>query len=98
MSSEYHDGYAAGRMAVQPEWISVKDRLPDHDGNYYTITEAQKDFPACPQGTIYIDTTELWSEGKWWEDDDDWKVLYWAEPVRLVVPQELMERPRIGAL
>ena len=46
MTSEYNRGFAAGHMAGQPEWVSVDDRLPDHDGNYYTITEAQKDFPA----------------------------------------------------
>ena len=46
MTSEYNYNFAAGRIPCQPEWISVDDHLPDHDGNYYTITEAQKDFPA----------------------------------------------------
>ena len=98
MTSEYNCGFAAGRMAGQPEWISVDDRLPDHDGNYYTITEAQKDFPAYPKGTISIDTTERWLDGEWWQDDENWKVLYWAEPIQLLVPQELMLRPRAGSL
>lgn len=98
MSSEYYRGFTAGHASAQPEWISVKDRLPDHDGNYYTITEAQKDFPAYPKGTISIDTTELWQDGKWWQDDDRWKVLYWANPIQMLVPQELMNRPRAGSL
>ena len=98
MSSDYYNGYAAGCMAGQPVWVSVLDRLPDHDGNYYTITEAQKDFPAYAKGTICIDTTELWQGGKWWQDDDCWKVLYWANPIQMLVPQELMNRPRAGSL
>ncbi len=98
MSSEYYDVYTAGRMASKPEWISVVDRLPDHDGNYYTITEAQKDFLAYQKGTISIDTTDRWLDGELWQDDDSRKVLYWAEPIQLMVPQELIQRPWAGSL
>lgn len=98
MTSDYSRGFTTGHMAGQPEWVSVDDRLPGHDGNYYTITEAQKDFPAYPKGTISIDTTERWLDGEWWQDDENWRVLYWAEPILLMVPQELMQRPRAGSL
>ena len=42
MSNEFYRGFSAGHQAAQPEWISVKDRLPERDGNYYTIAESQK--------------------------------------------------------
>ena len=98
MNTENYDGYTAGRMAGQPEWIRADDRLPDHEGSYFTITEAQKDFPAFPKGSISVDAFQRWTDGDWWQDDEDWKVLYWAEPIRLQVPPELMSRPRVGAL
>ena len=98
MSSEFYRGYAAGHLAAQPEWISVKDRLPDHDGNYYTITESLKGALGMPIGTIAIDTTEIWRHGKWYQDNEYWKVLYWAKPIQMDVPQELTQRPRAGSL
>ena len=98
MSNEYNHGFTEDHLASQPEWISVEDRLPERDGNYYTITEAQRDFPSYPKGTISIDTTELWNDGQWWQDDENWKVLYWAHPIQLDVPQELVQRPRAGSL
>ena len=81
-------------FANKQDWIGVyllvtarlKVRLP------------QKDFPAYPKGTISIDTTELWTDGKWCQDDDCWKVLYWAKPIQMLVPPELMNRPRAGSL
>ena len=42
MSNEFYRGFSAGHQASQPEWISVKERLPERDGNYYTIAESQK--------------------------------------------------------
>lgn len=98
MSSEFYRGYAAGHQAAQPEWISVKDRLPERDGNYYTIKESMKGAPGMPIGTISIDTTEILRHGKWYQDDEYWKVLYWAKPIRMDVPEELMRRPRAGSL
>ena len=98
MSSEFYHGYAAGHLAAQPEWISVKGRLLDHDGNYYTITESQKGAPSMPIGTIAIDTTEIWRHGKWYQDDEYWKVLYWAKPIQLDVPQKLTRSPKAGSL
>ncbi len=98
MLTEYDRGYTAGYLSAQPEWISVNDRLPTQDGNYFTITESQKDYPSFPKGTIAIDITDSWHEGEWYQDDDCWKVLYWAKPVNMLVPEELKSRPRAGAL
>ena len=98
MSNEYNRGFTAGHLASQPEWISMKDRLPDRDGSYYTITELQKDLPNYTRGTINIDSSEVWEDGKWYQDDDIWKVLYWANPIKLDVPDELSNRPRLGSL
>ena len=98
LSNEFYRGFSAGHQAAQPEWISVKDRLPERDGNYYTIAESQKGAPGFPIGTIAIDTTELWKHGKWYQDDECWKVLYWAKPIKLDVPEELTRRPRMGSL
>ena len=95
MSSEFYRGYAAGHQAAQPEWISVKDRLPDLAGNYYTIKEALRGAPGIPIGTIVVDTAEQWHRGKWRQNDKYWKVLYWANPVRMEIPEELVRRPQI---
>lgn len=59
MSNDYYRGYAAGRLAMQPEWVSIKDHLPPRDGHYYVIAEAQKGFPGHPIGTIALDTEEF---------------------------------------
>lgn len=96
MTTDYCRGYAAGHLAAQPEWISMKDRLPEHDGHYFTITESLKGALRMPIGTIAIDTAEEWHRGKWRQNDKYWKVLYWAKPVALSVPDELMRRPRVG--
>lgn len=96
MSSDYYRGYAAGHQAAQPEWVSVKDRLPERDGNYYTITEALKGAPGIPIGTIAIDTAEQWRHGRWRQNDRYWRVLYWAEPVSMELPEELNRRRRIA--
>ena len=98
MSNDYYRGYYAGHQAAQPEWISVKDHLPERDGHYYTITESQKGAPGFPIGTISIDTTEIWKGGKWLQNDGHWKVLYWAKPIKMDVPEELTRRPRLGCL
>jgi hypothetical protein len=48
MTNDFYKGYAAGHLAAQPEWISVKERLPDREGNYYTIKEALRGAPQIP--------------------------------------------------
>lgn len=97
MSNDYYRGYAAGRLAMQPEWVSIKDHLPPRDGHYYVIAEAQKGFPGHPIGTIALDTEEYWRKGKWNQNDKFWKVLYWAKPLDIELPEELLNRCRAVA-
>jgi len=54
--------------------------------------------PAAPKGTISIDVSENWHDGQWLQDDESWKVLYWAKPIVLDVPEELVCRPRLGCI
>lgn len=97
--TDYERGFADGYKSVQPQWVSVKERLPEEDGDYFTISELQVDTPAGPKGTISIDIDETWSDGKWWQDSEEsWKVLYWAKPIRLDVPEALSDRPRLGMI
>ena len=65
MSNDYYKGYAAGHLAAQPEWISVKDRLPERSGNYFTIKEAVRGAPGIPIGTITLDLSEQWHHHLW---------------------------------
>ena len=98
MSAEFARGFAEGRLSTQPKWISVKERMPEKDGVYYTITELQRDVPFAGKGTISIDVTVDLIDGAWWQSDDTWKVIYWAEPIRLDVPAEFADRPRLCAI
>ena len=79
-------------------WISVEERLPEAEGDYFTLSELQCDTPAAPKGAIAIDEDECWKDGHWEQDDEFWKVLYWAKPMRFDVPEHLAERPRLGYL
>ena len=94
MSNDYYRGFAAGHLAAQPEWISVKERLPDRSGNYFTIKEAVRGGAGIPIGTIAVDLNEQWHRRRWRQDDRYWKVLYWAKPVNPDLPEELGKRPR----
>ena len=82
----------------QPCWVSVEDFLPPEDGDYFTLSEAQSDFNAIKKGTISVNDSNEWKDGEWYTDDENWKVLYWAYPVRTVVPAKYADRPRIGVL
>ena len=97
MSNDYFRGYAAGRQAMQPEWVSMEDHCPPRDGHYYVIAEALKGFPGHPIGTVAVDTTEHWRRGKWNQNDKFWKVLYWAVPPVMELPEELSRRRIVAA-
>ena len=96
MSNDYYRGYAAGRNSMQPEWNSA-DIIPPHDGHYYTVKEALRGFPGHPMGSVVVDTTEYWRRGKWNQDDKFWRVLYWAVPPRMELPEGLENRHIINA-
>ena len=96
MTNDYYRGYAAGRQAMQPEWISA-EQAPPRDGHYYTVKEALKGFPGYPIGTVAVDTTEYWKRGKWNQNDKFWKVLYWAVPPVIELPEGLGNRRIIAA-
>ena len=96
MTNDFYKGYAAGHLAAQPEWISVKECLPDREGNYYTIKEALRGAPQIPIGTVTVDTAEQWHRNRWRQNDRYWKVLYWAKPVKMELPEELERRPRVA--
>ncbi len=96
MSNDYYRGYAAGHMAAQPQWNSA-DEVPPRDGHYYVIKEALRGFPGTPMGSVVVDTTESWRRGKWNQNDKFWKVLYWAVPPLMILPEELGQRHRINA-
>ncbi len=98
MNSDFEKGYAEGRLSTQPKWVSVADRMPEKDGVYCTITELQRDVPFARKGTISVDVTVDFIDGFFWQTDDTWKVLYWAEPVRVDVPAEFAGRPRLCAI
>ena len=98
MNQDFERGFALGRLSTQPKWISVKERMPEKDGVYFTITELQRDVPFAKKGTISIDATVDFIDGFFWQADDTWKVIYWAEPVRIDVPAEFVGRPRLCAI
>ena len=94
----YQYGFAAGQSSASPVWISVKDELPSREGYYFTITEAQKDVPVCPKGTIFIEVADFWNNNAWEDENETWKVLYWAKPKCMNVPAELAGRPRLSKI
>ena len=67
---QYEIGFAEGIAAAKPEWISVKDRLPDKDGRY--IVTACDEGCSCGDG-IWYDTVVIEAEhykGEWsWNEN-----------------------------
>ena len=86
------------RVLAQPDWVSVDDRLPGRDGRYFTISEYLEGGPGIPIGSVAVNTTDAWRKGKWRLEDKPWKVLYWAKPVKMAIPEELDGRMRLGTL
>lgn len=80
------------------KWINVKDALPSEDGLYWTISEVQWDSDGLKEGDIEVAVCDAWENGSWVDEDEQWKVIYWAHPFRLDVPAELADRTRIGVL
>ncbi len=91
-------GCLIGYRAAQPHWISVDDTMPSKEGDYYTIVEAQGEFPPEMHGTVSVNVSDYWDGDKWEFADENWKVLYWAKPVSFNIPDELSDRKRLGLL
>ncbi len=91
-------GCLMGYKAAQPHWISVDDKQPPKEGDYYTIVEAQVEFPPEMHGTISVNVSDYWDGERWEFSDANWNVLFWAKPVRFDIPEVLSDRNRLGLL
>ena len=38
MMTEYERGFEQGKQSVQPHWISVEERLPERNGDYFAVS------------------------------------------------------------
>ena len=45
MMTEYERGFEQGKQSVQPHWISVEERLPERNGDYFAVSESLNDYP-----------------------------------------------------
>ena len=85
--ADYQRGFVSGWQAAQPKWINAPDHLPDANGTYTTVAEAQKDYRKYPKASIIVNTAEQWNHGHWFDADGKyWKVLYWAMPLEYTLP------------
>ena len=85
--ADYQRGFVSGWQAAQPKWINAPDHLPDANGTYTTVAEAQIDFRRSPKGSIIVNAAEQWNHGHWFDADGKyWKVLYWAMPLEYTLP------------
>nr|MBQ4173135.1 DUF551 domain-containing protein [Ruminococcus sp.] len=98
MMTEFERGFELGKQSVQPRWISVEERLPERNGDYFAVSESLNDYPIGPKGSVCAGWATF-TDGRW-EDDmyDSWKVKYWAEPIQYVIPSEFSGRVRIGGI
>ena len=78
--------------------ISVEDRLPESNGDYFAVSESLHDMPIGPKGSVCAGWATF-MDGQWEEDMfDSWKVMYWAEPIQYNIPEEFYGRVRIGGI
>jgi len=98
MMTEFERGFEQGKQSVQPRWISVEERLPERNGDYFAVSESLNDYPIGPKGSVCAGWATF-TDGRW-EDDmyDSWKVKYWAEPIQYAIPSEFSGRVRIGGI
>ena len=65
------EGYRAGYQAAAPQWISVKDRLPE-DENDYLLAFRIKDFR-----DRLIEVDRFWFGHRGWDVPNSYEVLAW---------------------
>ena len=101
MTQEYRNGYAQGlrdglnrkcTACLAPVWVDASKRQPHRNGTYYTVLEIRKDIPFAKAGSIFYDLRTEWCDGAWWIEDENWKVLYWAEKLEILPPIRLEGR------
>ena len=98
MMTDFERGFEQGKQSVQPHWISVEDRLPESNGDYFAVSESLHDMPIGPKGSVCAGWATF-MDGQWEEDMfDSWKVMYWAEPIQYNIPEEFYGRVRIGGI
>ena len=73
--TEYERGFEQGKQSVQPHWISVEERLPERNGDYFAVSESLNDYPIGPKGSVCAGWATF-TDGRW-EDDmyDSWKMI-----------------------
>ena len=89
--------YAADEVRPDNGIPVVYITIDESQGTIAAMNEDEEHNTRC-QGTISIDVTVDLIDGAWWQSDDTWKVIYWAEPIRLDVPAEFADRPRLCAI
>ena len=60
MMTEFERGFEQGKQSVQPRWISVEERLPERNGDYFAVSESLNDYPIGPKGSVCAG----WVDGK----------------------------------
>ena len=81
LNKPVHEGKTITEWAAigmkAPRWISVEDRLPEHDGQYLCVTKING---------LYYHQIHLWHGGEWrWVPD----VLFWMDLPPM--PEEVQE-------
>ena len=86
-------------LSAQPVWIDCKDRKPEAEGDYYVIAEASEEAVLTYEaGTIFTESTYFQDNSWLLEDDNEFKVLFWAKPIAHRIPFSLHYRKREGYL
>ena len=102
-AAEYKRGYAAGRKSLEPDWVSASLRQPERDGIYFAVLQNQDgscsigleaviDTWQNRDGSCSIGLYEMYAGGSWLVDGKTRKVIYWAEPTRFDLPEELRKK------
>jgi hypothetical protein len=66
-----YEGYLAGYQAAAPQWILVKDRLPEYE-NDYLLAFRIKDFR-----DRLIEVDRFWFGHRGWDVPNSYEVLAW---------------------
>ena len=64
--TEYERGFEQGKQSVQPHWISVEERLPERNGDYFAVSESLERLPDRTQRLCvrWLGDLYRWSMGR----------------------------------